>query len=141
MTDRVTKERVLAQLSPLGNITSRPMFGGHGTLLAGHNLRHRLRGSALFKVDEQSKGDYVAEGMGPFRPNERQTLKSYYEVPPDVLDDPEGAALVGEGGDQGGFFCNSLPPRFDDGRLCPHVRASRNGIYNETMHLCNVKHN
>ena len=27
--------------------------------------------------------------MGPFRPNERQTLKSYYEVPPEVLDDPE----------------------------------------------------
>ncbi len=27
--------------------------------------------------------------MGPFRPNERQTLKSYYEVPPGVLDDRE----------------------------------------------------
>lgn len=27
--------------------------------------------------------------MGPFRPNERQTLKSYYEVPPEVLDDHE----------------------------------------------------
>ena len=27
--------------------------------------------------------------MGPFRPNERQTLKSYYEVPPEVLADPE----------------------------------------------------
>jgi DNA transformation protein len=27
--------------------------------------------------------------MGPFRPNERQTLKSYYEVPPEVLEDPE----------------------------------------------------
>ena len=27
--------------------------------------------------------------MGPFRPNERQTLKSYFEVPQDVLDDPE----------------------------------------------------
>ncbi|CAN5690857.1 hypothetical protein BH23PLA1_BH23PLA1_05430 [soil metagenome] len=41
------------------------------------------------KVDEQSKDDYVSRGMGPFRPNERQTLKSYYEVPPDVLTDPE----------------------------------------------------
>jgi DNA transformation protein and related proteins len=27
--------------------------------------------------------------MPPFRPNERQTIKSYYEVPPDVLDTPE----------------------------------------------------
>jgi DNA transformation protein and related proteins len=27
--------------------------------------------------------------MDPFRPNERQTSKSYYEVPPEVLDDRE----------------------------------------------------
>ena len=40
-------------------------------------------------MDERSKADYVARGMGPFRPNERQTLKSYYEVPPEVLADPE----------------------------------------------------
>ena len=40
-------------------------------------------------MDERSKGDYLARGMGPFRPNERQTLKSYYEVPPEVLADPE----------------------------------------------------
>jgi hypothetical protein len=26
--------------------------------------------------------------MGPFRPNERQTLKSYYELPPEVLAEP-----------------------------------------------------
>jgi TfoX N-terminal domain len=30
-----------------------------------------------FRVDEQSKGDYLAKGMTPFRPHERQTLKSY----------------------------------------------------------------
>ena len=47
------------------------------------------RDRLYFKVDEHSKDDYVARGMGPFRPNERQTLKSYFEVPPDVLDDPE----------------------------------------------------
>ena len=40
-------------------------------------------------MDERSKGDYLARGMGPFRPNERQTFKSYYEVPPEVLADPE----------------------------------------------------
>lgn len=27
--------------------------------------------------------------MGQFRPNERQTIQSYYEVPPDVLADRE----------------------------------------------------
>lgn len=31
----------------------------------------------------------LARGMGPFRPNARQTLTSYYEVPPDILEDGE----------------------------------------------------
>jgi TfoX/Sxy family transcriptional regulator of competence genes len=31
----------------------------------------------------------VSRGMGPFRPNEQQTLKSYYEVPQEVLNDAE----------------------------------------------------
>ena len=35
--------------------------------------------------------------MGPFRPNRRQTLKADYEVPPDVLTDPE-AKLSWAGG-------------------------------------------
>jgi DNA transformation protein and related proteins len=65
------------------------MFGGwsiywEGVIFA---LFHQER--LYFKVDDRSKDEYVSRGMGPFRPNERQTLKSYYEVPPDVLDDPE----------------------------------------------------
>ena len=59
-------------------------------LLAGRRSSPSLFGGRLYlKVDERSKGDYLARGMGPFRPNERQTLKSYYEVPPEVLADPE----------------------------------------------------
>src|SRR4051812_21831723 len=89
MADQPFKDRVLDRLSPLGEVTSRPMFGGHGLYwretIFGIVLGDRL----YFKVNEQSKGEYVAKGMGPFRPNERQTLKSYFEVPPDVLDDTE----------------------------------------------------
>ena len=76
-------------LSELGEITLRPMFGGHGIywrdVIFGMVFRERL----YFKVNDQSKGDYVSRGMVPFRPNERQTLKSYFEVPPEILDDRE----------------------------------------------------
>jgi len=41
------------------------------------------------KVDDRSRPAFLSRDMKPFRPNERQTLKSYYEVPPDVLSDPE----------------------------------------------------
>ena len=73
------------RLAPLGEVTSRPIFGGlsfyRRETIFGILFRDRL----YFKVDDRSKGDYLARGMGPFRPNERQTLKSYYEVPPVVL--------------------------------------------------------
>ncbi len=82
-------DRVLARLSGLGEVTSRPLFGGHG-LYWGEAIFGILSvGKIYLKVDERSRADYESRGMGPFRPNERQTIKSYYEVPPEVLAEPE----------------------------------------------------
>jgi len=47
------------------------------------------RSRLYFKTGPLTRRDYVAKGMGPFKPNARQTLKSYYEVPADVLEDAE----------------------------------------------------
>src|SRR4051794_6633608 len=86
------EQKILDRLSGLGEVSSRPLFGGHGVYWRGTIFAIAYAGGLYFKGDEGSKGDYLARGMGPFRPNERQTLKSYFEVPPEVLDDPE--ALV-----------------------------------------------
>ena len=40
-----------------------------------------------FKTTPTSRIAYVQRGMQPFRPNARQTLTSYYEVPVDILED------------------------------------------------------
>ncbi len=85
----MTTEEVLDRLAALGKVTARPMFGGHGIYWGDTIFGIAFRGRLYLKADEGSKGDYLARGMGPFRPNDRQTLKSYYEVPPDVLADPE----------------------------------------------------
>ena len=77
------------RLADLGEVTSRPLFGGHGLYWREFIFAILYRDRLYLKVDEDSKGDYLARGMGPFRPNEQQTLKSYYEVPPEVLDDRE----------------------------------------------------
>jgi DNA transformation protein len=82
-------ERIVADLRDLGPITLRPLFGGHGVYSRDAIFGIVFRGRLYFKVDEESKGEYLARGMGPFRPNERQTLKSYFEVPQEVLDDRE----------------------------------------------------
>ena len=75
------------RLAGLGDISSSAMFGGHGLYWRGviFGICHRDR--LYLKVDERSKGDYLAKGMGPFRPNERQTLRSSTRSS-DILDDP-----------------------------------------------------
>jgi TfoX/Sxy family transcriptional regulator of competence genes len=65
------------------------MFGGLGFYWGETIFRIQFRDRLYFKVNNQSRGEYLAKGLEPFRPNERQTLKLYYEVPPDVLADPE----------------------------------------------------
>jgi DNA transformation protein len=77
------------RLSSIGEIASRPLFGGHGLYWRDVIFAILFRGRLYLKVDDQSKPDFMNRGMPPFRPNERQTLKSYYEVPPGVLDDRE----------------------------------------------------
>lgn len=83
------ERQVLDRLSPLGEVSLRRLLGGHGVYWGGTIFAIVFGGKLYLNVDERSKGDYVARGVGPFRPNDRQTLKSYYEVPPYVLADPE----------------------------------------------------
>jgi DNA transformation protein and related proteins len=83
------KDYVLDQLTDLRGVTARAMFGGYG-------LYHREtffgiihKGRLYFKVTPATIALYKAHGMKPFRPNAKQTLKTYYEVPPDVVEDAE----------------------------------------------------
>ena len=54
-----------------------------------HNRTGRIlfRGRLHFKVGEESKGEFLAREVRPFRPDERQAMKSYHEGPPSILDD------------------------------------------------------
>jgi DNA transformation protein len=86
MKDDSFKEFVLDQLSGLGEVTCRGMFGGFG-LCAGHIFFGIIyQGRLYFKTDEGTRGDYERRGMKPFQPNRRQTMK-YHEVPADVVED------------------------------------------------------
>ena len=96
-TAETFRDRVLARLSGLGEVTSRPQFGGHGLYWRDTIFGILCGGKIYLKVDDRSKADYESRGMGPFRPNERQTIKSYYEVPPEVLAEPD--ALISWSGE------------------------------------------
>jgi DNA transformation protein len=64
------------------------MFGGHGLYRGEAFFGIIFRGRLYFRTDEASRASYLECGMRPFRPNARQTLGTYYEVPLDVLEDP-----------------------------------------------------
>ena len=64
-------------------------FGGFGLYRKETFFGIIHRGRLYFKTDERTREAYVARGMKPFRPNSKQTLKSYYEVPVEVIEDKE----------------------------------------------------
>lgn len=80
---------VLDQLRELSGVTRRPMFGGYGLYQNGQffGIIHKSR--LYFKIHDRTKNLYVKQGMKPFRPNRFQTLKNYYEVPVDVIEESE----------------------------------------------------
>lgn len=82
-------EFALDQLSALGPVDCRRMFGGYGLYAGGIFFGLIFKGRLYFKTDDDSRRNYTERGMKPFRPNPRQTLKTYYEVPLDVLEDAE----------------------------------------------------
>lgn len=70
---------VLDQLAGLNGVSSRAMFGGRGLYFKGLFFGILFRGRVYFKTGPENRDDY--RGMPSFRPNARQTLKNYYEVP------------------------------------------------------------
>jgi len=83
------KDFVLDQLADLRGVTVRAMFGGYGLSHHGtfFGIIHKSR--LYFKVTSRTVDRYKDQGMKPFRPNARQTLKSFYEVPVDIVEDTE----------------------------------------------------
>ena len=83
-------EYVLDQLSRWGGVSSRKMFGGAGLYRDGKMFGLIADDVAYLKVDDSNRKDFVEAGSSPFKPYPVKSMTmSYFEVPPDVLDDPE----------------------------------------------------
>ena len=83
------KDFVLDQLTSLSGIIAKAMFGGYGLYQSGAFFGIIHRGRLYLKTDEASRKAYRVRGMKPFQPNRRQRLKSYYEVPVEIIEDRE----------------------------------------------------
>lgn len=86
------RDFVLDQLSELPGLTHRAMFGGYGLYQRDVFFGIIHKGRLYFKVSPNTVDLYKEQGMKPFRPNDKQTLKSFYEVPVDIVEDSEHLA-------------------------------------------------
>jgi DNA transformation protein len=83
------KDFVLDQLRDLHGVTCRAMFGGYGLYQRDSFFGIIHTGRLYFKTDQVTAARYRNRGMKPFTPSSTQTLKNYYEVPVEVLEDPD----------------------------------------------------
>jgi DNA transformation protein len=83
------KDFVLDQSRGLNDIEARAMFGGFGLYRDEVFFGIVQRGRLYFKTDDATVGAYRKRRMKPFRPNAKQTLKSYYQVPVDIIEDTD----------------------------------------------------
>ncbi len=86
------RDFVLDQLRLLDGVTCRAMFGGYGLYLGANFFGILEDGRLYFKTDEATRANYRERGMGPFVAGKNQVLKSYYEVPEEIVEDEEELA-------------------------------------------------
>lgn len=73
---------VMEKLSPIGDVKSRAMFGGHGIFNEGLMFALIAEDSLYFKVNDSNRDMYQSARSKPFPHG-----ISYWEIPSDVLED------------------------------------------------------
>ena len=90
-------EYVLDQFSQWCPVTARKMFGGVGLYCESRMFGLIADDVAYLKVDDSNRNEFIEAGSSPFKPYpDKSTTMSYFEVPPDILDDPEELAKWAE---------------------------------------------
>ena len=81
-------EFLLEQFAPLGDISSRAMFGGHCLYCDGVVFALVANNAVFLKTDASNRPAFEARELRAFRPFEDQdAAMSYYEAPPEIFED------------------------------------------------------
>ena len=88
---------ILDQFCGWGDVTARKMFGGAGLYRDGKMFGLIADDVAYLKVDDSNREEFVLAGSCPFKPySDKSTTMSYFEIPPDVLEQPDELARWAE---------------------------------------------
>jgi DNA transformation protein len=82
---------VLEQMTGLGNIHARRMFGGHGIYQGDIMFAIIADGGLYFKADELTRNGFIERGLEAFTYESRgkNIALQYYAAPPEVFDESE----------------------------------------------------
>lgn len=82
---------VVESLQPLGQVSARRMFGGHGIFMDGLMFGLIVRDQLYLKVDDGNRAAYDAEGLQPFTYSGKgkRIEMAYREAPSESFDNPE----------------------------------------------------
>jgi DNA transformation protein len=86
---------VVEQLAGWGAVSVRRMFGGAGLYREGTMFAVLADDVAYLKVDDSNRDDFLRAGSAPFEPYPdkiKTTISTYFEIPADVLEDPDELA-------------------------------------------------
>ena len=84
-------EYLLEMLEPLGSVRAKAMFGGYGIYHGEYMFGLVADDIFYLKVDDENRPDFKKAGVNPFiyRSKGRDIKMSYYEVPPEAMDDSD----------------------------------------------------
>jgi DNA transformation protein and related proteins len=91
MADSEFVSYVVESLQPLGPVSARRMFGGHGIYLDGVMFALIAEDQLYLKVDDGNRAAYEAAGLEPFTYSGKGApiRMSYHAAPGEGFDDPE----------------------------------------------------
>lgn len=94
-------EYISELLSPLGDISTRRMFGGAGVYSSGLMFGLVADDRLYMKVDDQNRTTFERQGLGPFLFRGHDGVAkpmSYYELPESALEDADELVEWGRSG-------------------------------------------
>ena len=89
---------LLEQLSPIGPVRARSMFGGHGVYLEDLMFGLVADETLYFKVDDGNRSFFEQLDLLPFtyEKNGNPFAMSYYMAPPDALENSEELCQIAQ---------------------------------------------
>jgi len=92
-------EHAVDLLAGVGQVRARAMFGGYGLSLDGISIGLIADDRLYLRIDDATRAEFEGAGSSPFiyqSKNGPMTMKNYWALPEDSVDDPERAAKWGK---------------------------------------------